>query len=216
MTNDDIFLQAVAVAKQVTGVNDTNMAVAQFRAKLKSQSMYFNDAPLPKNESGPDAYVKCSSVEGAKKHCPVRWRTLQKWFRSSREVSKFEIIFTDRCKVDFVIFFFLFFHPKVMSMLDPKTINMFFFTGQKHTTPNCPVTLAPDFNPSSAAQSYINSDPNCTRPCSYNVPFFLTNMGPSFSEWSVNAHEARPGHHTQVCTDPYFHTRRSRYQSYKH
>ncbi|XP_031564576.1 uncharacterized protein LOC116299978 [Actinia tenebrosa] len=162
--------QAVTVAKQVTGINDTKMAVSQFRAKLKSQSMYFNDAPLPKNESGPDAYVKCSSVEGAKKHCPVRWRTLQKWFKSSREI---------------------------MSILDPKTIGMFFFTGQKHTTPNCPVTLAPDFNPSSAAQSYENSDPNCTRPCSYNVPFFLTNMGPSFSEWSVNAHEARPGHHTQ-------------------
>ena len=32
----------------------------------------------------------------------------------------------------------------------------------------------------------------------YNVPFFLENMGPIFSEWTVNAHEARPGHHTQV------------------
>ena len=32
----------------------------------------------------------------------------------------------------------------------------------------------------------------------YHIPFFLDNMGPIFSEWSVNAHEARPGHHTQA------------------
>lgn len=34
--------------------------------------------------------------------------------------------------------------------------------------------------------------------CRYYIPFFLENMGPIFSEWSVNAHEARPGHHTQA------------------
>lgn len=85
-----------------------------------------------------------------------------------------------------------------MSLLDPKTIDMFYFTGKKHTTPNCPVSLQPDLNPSSAAQSYIESDKNCTTGAIYNLPFFLDNAGPRFSEWSVNAHEARPGHHTQV------------------
>lgn len=85
-----------------------------------------------------------------------------------------------------------------MSLLDPLTINMFYFTGEKHTTPNCPVQLVPDFNPSSAAQSYIKTGPDCRTPCYYRVPFFLENMGPKFSEWSTNAHEARPGHHTQV------------------
>lgn len=85
-----------------------------------------------------------------------------------------------------------------MSMLDPKTVDMFYFTGPKHTTPNCPVDLLPDLNPSSGAQSYENSDPQCSRNAIYNIPFFLENLGPRFSEWSVNAHEARPGHHTQV------------------
>lgn len=31
-------------------------------------------------------------------------------------------------------------------------------------------------------------------------------MGPLFSEWSVNAHEARPGHHTQVGQFYFFQT----------
>ena len=83
-------------------------------------------------------------------------------------------------------------------MLDPKTVGMFYFTGPEHTTPNCPIDLIPDLNPSSGAQSYEGSDRYCSRNALYNIPFFLENLGPRFSEWSVNAHEARPGHHTQV------------------
>ena len=83
-------------------------------------------------------------------------------------------------------------------MLDPKTVDMFYFTGAKHTTPNCPIDLIPDLNPSSGAQSYEGSDKYCSRNALYNIPFFLENLGPRFSEWSVNAHESRPGHHTQV------------------
>jgi len=85
-----------------------------------------------------------------------------------------------------------------MSIHDPNTVDFFYFTGDRQSTPNCPVQLRPDFNPSSGAQSYDNSDANCTYPCNYNIPFFLENLGPKFSEYSVNAHEARPGHHTQV------------------
>ncbi len=85
-----------------------------------------------------------------------------------------------------------------MAKLDPKTVDMFYFTGDKHTTPNCPVLLRPNFNPSSGAQSYQSSGPQCSSNCAYNIPFFLKNLGPKFSEYSVNAHEARPGHHTQV------------------
>ena len=85
-----------------------------------------------------------------------------------------------------------------MSFLEPKTIPMFYFTGDKATTPTCPVDLQPNLNPSSGAQSYRLSNSGCTRSAKYNIPFFLENLGPRFSEWSVNAHEARPGHHTQV------------------
>ena len=85
-----------------------------------------------------------------------------------------------------------------MSFLEPKTIPMFYFTGDKATTPTCPVDLQPNLNPSSGIQSYSRSDEDCTKSAKYNVPFFLENLGPRFMEWTVNAHEARPGHHTQV------------------
>ena len=87
---------------------------------------------------------------------------------------------------------------QVMSMLYPKIVDMFHFAGDKHSTPNCPVTLVPDLNPSSGIQSYDGSDAMCLKPSRYNIPFFLERLGPKFSEWSINAHEARPGHHIQV------------------
>lgn len=63
----------------------------------------------------------------------------------------------------FTILFLHFHFPKAMSFLEPKTVNMFHFTGAKQTTPCCPVQLAPDFNPSSAAQSYELSDAVCSK-----------------------------------------------------
>lgn len=89
------------------------------------------------------------------------------------------------------------FYRQVMSMLDPKTIKMFHFNGPKHTTPNCPVDMLPDFNPSSGAQSYLRSTKYCSKSSYYRIPFFLSRPK-IYEEWSVNAHEARPGHHTQV------------------
>ena len=83
-------------------------------------------------------------------------------------------------------------------MLDPMTVKMFHFTGKKHTTPNCPIEMQPNFNPSSGAQSYIRATSTCSRTAKYRIPFFLVRPGPKYEEWSVNAHEARPGHHTQV------------------
>lgn len=90
------------------------------------------------------------------------------------------------------------YHIKVMSFIEPKTIPLFYFNGDKATTPTCPVDLIPDLNPSSGAQSYYSSTPDCKRSAKYRIPFFLENFGPRYHEWSVSAHEARPGHHTQV------------------
>lgn len=83
-------------------------------------------------------------------------------------------------------------------MLDPKTSQMFYFTGKKHSTPNCPLEIVPDFNPSAGVASYLKSDSKCSRNAKYFIPFFLERPGPRYMQWSVNAHEARPGHHTQV------------------
>lgn len=88
-----------------------------------------------------------------------------------------------------------------MSLLYPKIVDMFCFAGDKHSTPNCPIELKPDFNPSSGSQSYTHSDPMCLKPAHYNIPFFTSKAGPKSAEWNTGAHETRPGHHLQVLNE---------------
>ena len=77
------------IAKEVTGINDEVEAVRVFRQKLNSSESFFNDAPIPKNESGKEAHRKCSNLKGAERYCPKRWAALQLWFREARRVSLF-------------------------------------------------------------------------------------------------------------------------------
>lgn len=86
----------------------------------------------------------------------------------------------------------------VLSDLAPKTNHMFHFTGKQQSTPNCPVQLVANFNPGTGSQSYRSSDKDCTTTAKYRLPFYLKDMGPRYNAISVGAHEARPGHHTQV------------------
>jgi uncharacterized protein (DUF885 family) len=104
-------------------------------------------------------------------YCPVRYETLQKWFSYSQST---------------------------LSMLEPKLLDMFhWLVSPKKTTPICPVTMQANFQASSGSQSYHSSGPFCRVPGKFNLPFFLDRMGPKYSEWTVNAHEALPGHHLQ-------------------
>ena len=80
------------VAKLVTGINDTDTAVTEFRQKLNSSESYFNPEPIPKNESDKEAHRKCSDIEGAKKYCPKRWAALELWMAESRKVGFIEFI----------------------------------------------------------------------------------------------------------------------------
>lgn len=91
-----------------------------------------------------------------------------------------------------------FFGIAILSDLAPKTNHMFHFTGKNQSTPNCPVQLVANFNPGTGSQSFRSSDKNCTKPAQYRLPFYLKDMGPRYNAISVGAHEARPGHHTQV------------------
>lgn len=159
-----LYPEVLEIARSVTNQTSNDTAKELFIKRLNESDMYFTDKPIPANESDENAHVLCSSVEGAKKYCPNRWKAMQNWFAEAR---------------------------RVMSMLDPETLNMFHFSGPKHTTPNCPVDMAPNFNPSSGAQSYRHSTKDCRRNSLYNIPFFLNRPGPKYEEWSVNAHEAR-------------------------
>ncbi|KAJ7394051.1 hypothetical protein OS493_003724 [Desmophyllum pertusum] len=109
-------------------------------------------------------------MEQAKIHCPKRYQAMLAWF---------EYVNT------------------VLSDLEPKTNHMFYFTGKHRSTPSCPVQLAANFNPGTGSQKYKSSNKDCTKPALYRLPFFMENLGPRYNAFSVAAHEARPGHHTQ-------------------
>ncbi|KAK3717883.1 hypothetical protein QZH41_014887 [Actinostola sp. cb2023] len=166
-----LYPEVLEIARAVTKESDNNTAKEKFIKRLNESDMYFVDDVIPQNESDTNAYNLCSTLEKAKVYCPNRWAAMQRWFDYSQ---------------------------MLMSTLDPKTVGMFHFNGYKHTVPNCPVEMRPSLNPSSGAQSYSRSTSKCPRPAYYNIPFFLDRPGPKYEELSVNAHEARPGHHTQV------------------
>lgn len=86
---DILYPMVVDVAKLVTGINDTNSAISEFREILTSSDSYFNADPFPQNESDKEAHKKCSDIEGAKKHCPTRWAALELWMAESRKVFRF-------------------------------------------------------------------------------------------------------------------------------
>ena len=100
----------------------------------------------------------------------------------------------------FILFYLSFFFSGY-EFVNPKIVDMFWFAGDKHSTPNCPIELKPDFNPSSGSQSYTHSDPMCLKPAHYNIPFFTSKAGPKSAEWNTGAHETRPGHHLQVLNE---------------
>eukprot|EP00794_Sanderia_malayensis_P009549 gene9550-10536_t len=167
-----LYPQALAIAKHFTKQSDDVMAARMFKAQyIDSPASFFNSTPIPDNESSSDAFDKCTSMETARIYCPVRYKSMLTWF-------------------DYV--------QSTLSTLDPMVRGFFYATGNQASTPNCPVKMVAKFNPSSGSQSYSSAGSTCSRPCYYQLPFFLTPPGPRYNAISVCAHEARPGHHTQV------------------
>ena len=108
--------QILALARKITGLEDTEAAVKQFKAKISSQDMYFNKEPFPANETGSDAFKRCSTIKGAMEFCPKRWEAFQMWLKASREVIKSETcswINSDSFDSTLLFdnFFFIYCHP---------------------------------------------------------------------------------------------------------
>ena len=164
-----LYPQILELVKNVTGHLNESQAKESFKNRLADRSQYYNKQPFPQNESFAEAKKNCHGIAKAKKFCPKRWEALQIWFDEE---------------------------AKLLSELDPKTHNLFHFTGQKRTTPNCPIKLVPSFKPLSAL-SYRGST-NCMRSAEIALPFLNDNYGPRYQGLSINSHEGRPGHHTQV------------------
>ena len=95
-------------------------------------------------------------------------------------------------------FLHFFYRNQILATIDYETAALFHFTGPYQSTPGCPIKLELDFNPSSGVPFYEESDAKCSKVATYNMPFFLARPGPKYESVSLAAHEARPGHHTQV------------------
>ena len=79
--------QVLEIARSVTNQTSNDTAKEFFIKRLNESDMYFADKPIPVNESNAKAHVLCSSVEGAKKYCPNRWRAMQNWFAEAKKVN---------------------------------------------------------------------------------------------------------------------------------
>lgn len=79
--------QVLEIARSVTNQTNNETAKELFIKRLNESDMYFADKPIPANESDANASALCSSVEGAKKYCPNRWKAMQNWFAEARKVS---------------------------------------------------------------------------------------------------------------------------------
>lgn len=90
---------------------------------------------------------------------------------------------------------------QILATLHYEIAGLFYYTGPYKSTPSCPVKIAIDFNPASAVPFYQSSDAQCSRVAAYYMPFFLDKPGPKYEAVSLAAHEARPGHHTQVSAE---------------
>ena len=86
-----------------------------------------------------------------------------------------------------------------MQKINNELPRFFYYSGARKSVPSCPIKLVPDFNPSAGVPSYIEGDDDCTTLGQYFIPFFNEKSGPKFEDVTTNGHEARPGHHLQVC-----------------
>ena len=167
---DKLYSEAIEITKELTGKNETT-AVAEFKIDLDDPKHFFNSTVIPENENDEEGGRRCKDMESAKMNCPVRYKAMQDWFAEVRVI---------------------------LARIEPMTIPMFYMTGDKATTPSCPLKMVAKFNPSSGSQSYSSTGKKCLSACRYKLPFFLKRPGPKYNLYSVAGHEGRPGHHTQV------------------
>ncbi|XP_028399408.1 uncharacterized protein LOC114522845 [Dendronephthya gigantea] len=169
--NEVFYKEILKITRSIMNSTNTSKAVNKLRKFLSADTQWHNERKFPENESNAKAFKTCVDKESAKKFCPVRYAALKKWIAACREI---------------------------MALIHPQFIYAFHVTGKRMTLPNCPIEIYPHFNPSKGTMQFVESDETCSSPTEFRLPFFLERYGPKFQEWSVVAHETRPGHHLQA------------------
>ncbi|XP_065652112.1 uncharacterized protein LOC100210725 isoform X2 [Hydra vulgaris] len=163
--------EVLALGKNVTGKENEEEIIEEFKKKLNKKSLYFNAFKFPDNESDDIAHEKCVNDKDAAELCPTRWKAIKSWFEHN---------------------------VNIMQSAKSCIQELFYTNGENKTTPDCLVKLTAEYNPSNGVPSYLESDPDCIEPANYFVPFFKAEMGPSYEDYNTNFHESRPGHHLQI------------------
>ncbi|XP_031562253.1 uncharacterized protein LOC116298050 isoform X3 [Actinia tenebrosa] len=166
-----LYAQVLELARNETHTSNTTQAKEMFARKLNDSSMFYGADLIPEIESNATAHERCTSSSSAKTYCPVRYKAMQRLVKDLY---------------------------KVMSLMDSKTVEMFYFTGSKHTTPNCPVDVIIQYSPQFLIEQYHGIYPDCHSSSRVSIPFHVRRLGPKYGKWTMIGHEARPGHHTQT------------------
>lgn len=157
--------------------------------------MFFNDVAFPANESGDEAFMRCANAKGASVFCPVRWKTLQKWIDSTKQVSPLstETSTTTTTDISFCVLFWI----QTASFLKPKIKPLFYDAPPNKTTASCGISVRGEYNPTVCFHGYVEKL-GCKVSAYQTLPFFMDNFGPKYTEYTTTAHEQSPGHHLEV------------------
>ena len=71
--------QLIEASKKYTGATDEKEAIAKMKKVFESDSMWHGDLKFPANESDAHAHKTCTDDESARKYCPTRWKSVEKW-----------------------------------------------------------------------------------------------------------------------------------------
>lgn len=123
---EKLYEQAVQIAIKLKHKNETE-AVREMKTELNLPVYFFNDTIIPDHENGEIGASRCRDMASAKVNCPVRYKAIQNWFAL--------------CHM-------------ALSKIEPLLVGLFHSSGTKATTPNCPIVMKVNFNPSVGAQSY--------------------------------------------------------------
>lgn len=169
---NELYKQAVDVARRYTGQQVNTTAIRDFTDALRHPNMSFNINPFPSNESDDNAFIKCIDDKSAQAYCPQRWKAMQAWINNVVKTMS----------------------NNIKPVIDP----LFYNSGPKRTVPACAMDCVAWYQPYASFHSYNPGSKDCKTKATQGLPFFLAKFGPKWTEFTTTAHEQLPGHHLEV------------------
>ena len=78
----------MGIAKNLTGSKTEDEAIRKIKSKLSASNQFHGPKKFPEVESNATAYARCKDEISARKYCPIRWKSMEKWKNVSQSFSK--------------------------------------------------------------------------------------------------------------------------------